>query len=103
MAAIGPRDCNRFYSGTRTNHFKRTHFCYQKHAFSTVNNIVGIEEIPMTLKQSWNLDGLAIFQPLEYEIDLRFVLRLHIHTCGKNKMDICTAHSMCRVAQNKTL
>ena len=29
--------------------------------------------------------------------DLRFVLRLHIRTCGKNKMDICTAHSMCRL------
>ena len=28
--------------------------------------------------------------------DLRFVLRLHIRTRGKNKMDICTAHSMCR-------
>ena len=28
--------------------------------------------------------------------DLRFVLRLHIRSCGKNIMDICTAHSMCR-------
>ena len=28
--------------------------------------------------------------------DLRFLLRLHIRTCGKNIMHICTAHSMCR-------
>ena len=41
----------------------------------------------MTLKQSWNLDGLAIFH------DLRFVLRLHIRTCGKNKMESETSRT----------
>ena len=41
--------------------------------------------------------ALRFFNLSNMKSSWRFVLRLHIRTCGKNKMDICTAHSMCRI------